>query len=309
MRELKVSIVMATYNRAHFIEESLHSIQNQTYTNWECIIVDDGGNDNTLDVVIPFLNDKRFIYKQRGKEHIKGLPGSRNYGLSIATGDTIIFFDDDDIVHPDNLKICVYAITNKDVDFCSYIKKSFEGDFSKNEFDLNNNYDVVLNNENALEDMIVGKYSLSSCVVMWRKKCFVNNIFNENLLYAEEWELYQRILSTNVKGARIGKVLYYNRKHINSNTSEFWSENPIRVNSKKEAIRLIIDNLISKNLLSEYLFNYFVGLAIGFRDRKLLKHILEKRKSNFSERLYLQFKFMLFPLWKNYSRIVKNTPF
>lgn len=309
MRELKVSIIMATYNRAHFIEESLHSIQNQTYTNWECIIVDDGGNDNTKEVIAQFLVDDRFIYVKRMSFFEKGLPGCRNYGLSISTGDNIIFFDDDDFVHPNNLEICVSVISNKDVDYCSYNKKSFEGDFNKNEIDFSNNFDVVLNDEDAFENMITGKYALASCTVMWRKECFENNIFNEKLHYAEEWELYQRILSTNVKGARIDKVLYHNRKHINSNTGEFWKANEKHVNSKKEAIRLVVDNLESKKLMSNYLFNYLIGLTIGFRDRKLLNYILEKRKSKFSERLYLQFKFMIFPLWKNYNQIVKKISF
>ena len=46
-----VSIIMATYNRAEYIAESLRSIQNQTYENFECLIIDDGGNDNTFEVI------------------------------------------------------------------------------------------------------------------------------------------------------------------------------------------------------------------------------------------------------------------
>ncbi len=307
MSELKISIIMATYNRAHFIVESLLSIQNQTHTNWECIIVDDGGTDNTKEVILPILDkDFRFKYYSRTDNYKKGLPGSRNYGLSLATGDTIIFFDDDDLVHPDNLKICTSTITNSNVDYCSYVKKSFEGDFNTDSFDFSKDYAITSNRNNTLEDMITGAYSLASCTVMWKKKCFEKNTFNENLQYAEEWELYQRILSTNVNGAHIDKVLYYNKKHLNSNTGEFWKANPVRVNSKKDAIRLIVDNLTSKNLLSKYLFNYFVGLSIHFRDKKLLNHILEKREISFSEALYLQFRFMLFPVWKIYKNIIKK---
>ena len=308
MIQLKVSIIMATYNRAHFIEESLLSIQNQTYINWECIIVDDGGNDNTQEVVTPFLKDKRFIYTQRSKEHIKGLPGCRNYGLSIATGDAIIFFDDDDIVHPNNLEVCVNELSGNKIDFCRYKREVFNGDFHYS-FDNTIDYSNFQITIDDIDKMIDHRLPFNSCAIMWKKKCFDGNWFNERLMYAEEWELYSRILSKKIQGLSISKTLFYGRKHPNSNTGEFWNKDPIRVNSKKEAIRLIVDNLESKKLMSNYLFNYLVGLTIGFRDRKLLKHILEKRKSNFSERLYLQFKFMLFPLWKNYSRIVKKTPF
>ena len=52
-----ITIIMATYNRAHFILETLHSIQNQTYENWECIIIDDGGTDNTQEVITPIKKE------------------------------------------------------------------------------------------------------------------------------------------------------------------------------------------------------------------------------------------------------------
>ena len=92
---------MATYNRAHFIVETLQSIQNQTFQDWECIIIDDGGTDNTTEVIQPIVaNDKRFQFVKRESNYQKGLPGCRNYGIDLARGDYIIFFDDDDIVHP-----------------------------------------------------------------------------------------------------------------------------------------------------------------------------------------------------------------
>ena len=115
---------MATYNRAQYIVESIKSIQDQTLEDWECIIVDDGGTDNTEEVLESLLNkDKRFKYLKRTSKYQKGLPGSRNYGLDEAKGDYIIFFDDDDIAHPQNLEICVHELSNKDISFCRYIRK------------------------------------------------------------------------------------------------------------------------------------------------------------------------------------------
>ena len=88
-----ISIIMATYNRAHFIKESLDSILNQSYENWECIIIDDGGMDNTAEVIDPILEgDSRFKFFQREKKYIKGLPGCRNMGLDLSVGDYIVFF-------------------------------------------------------------------------------------------------------------------------------------------------------------------------------------------------------------------------
>ena len=59
----KVSIILATYNRAEYILESLYSIQQQTFTDWECLIIDDGGSDNTQEILAPILKqDTRFQY-------------------------------------------------------------------------------------------------------------------------------------------------------------------------------------------------------------------------------------------------------
>ncbi|MDP5096524.1 MAG: glycosyltransferase family 2 protein, partial [Flavobacterium sp.] len=76
---------MATYNRAHFIVETLHSIQQQTFTDWECIIIDDGGTDNTKEVLTPILEqDNRFQFLKRPNTYLKVFPCCRNYGLDLA---------------------------------------------------------------------------------------------------------------------------------------------------------------------------------------------------------------------------------
>ena len=69
----KVSIIMATYNRAHFIVETLLSIQNQVFKDWECIIIDDGSTDNTYEIVKPILDiDTRFKFFNRENSYKKG---------------------------------------------------------------------------------------------------------------------------------------------------------------------------------------------------------------------------------------------
>lgn len=306
MSELKISIIMATYNRAHLIVETLQSIQNQTYKNWECLIIDDGGIDNTLEVIAPILDkDLRFKYYSRSNNYKKGLPGCRNYGLDLAAGEFIIFFDDDDIVHPQNLELCVKELSKNEIDFCRYKRKVFTDDFHYN-FDKEKNYTKFQISTADIDKMIDHRLPFNSCAVMWKKNCFNSNKFIETLMYAEEWELYSRILSNKIVGVSINKTLFYGRKHPNSNTGEFWNHNPIRVNSKKEAIRLIVDNLVAKDLLSDYLFNYMVGLAIFYRDKKLLSYIIGKRKISYAKKLYLQFKYILFPVWKVYKKTIKK---
>lgn len=297
---------MATYNRSNFILESLNSIQNQTFTNWECIIVDDGGTDNTKEVIAPIQKkDDRFSFLKRPDNYLKGLPGSRNFGLDLATGDYIIFFDDDDVVHPQNLELCVKELVNNNVSFCRYLRSVFVGVFDY-KFDFSTNYKSFNININDLDKVLKNELPFNSCAVMWKKECFAENKFIETLMYAEEWELYSRILSNGFKGISIEKHLFFGRKHPKSNTGEFYENDEIRVNSYKTALRIVSKNLVAKNLLSYDLLKYFTGLAISFRDFSLLLKLLEIASPQTQTSLLIKLKYQIFPLWKVYNKIKKR---
>lgn len=92
-----VSIIIPTYNRAHLIGETLDSVLAQTYTNWECIVVDDGSTDDTLEVIQKYIaKDSRFFFYSRPETKVKGASSSRNYGLTQSKGELIVFLDSDD---------------------------------------------------------------------------------------------------------------------------------------------------------------------------------------------------------------------
>ena len=91
-----VSIIIPTYNRAHLIHQALDSVIAQTYGLWECLVVDDGSTDTTLDIIQDYqLKDSRIKYYQR-ERFPKGAPTCRNIGLAYAQGDHVIFLDSDD---------------------------------------------------------------------------------------------------------------------------------------------------------------------------------------------------------------------
>lgn len=96
-----VSIIMASYNTASNIEESIQSIQAQTYTNWELIIVDDCSSDNTYDVLKEIKDNRIRIYRN---ERNYGAAVSRNKALRNAKGRWIAFLDSDDCWHPHKLE-------------------------------------------------------------------------------------------------------------------------------------------------------------------------------------------------------------
>ena len=94
-----VSIIIPTYNRVKIIHDTLDSIVNQTYLNWECIIVDDGSTDTTVNYIKNYCkSDKRFNVYVRPKEKRKGPSSCRNFGLEKATGEFVIFLDSDDLL-------------------------------------------------------------------------------------------------------------------------------------------------------------------------------------------------------------------
>jgi glycosyltransferase involved in cell wall biosynthesis len=304
---IEVSIIIATYNRAHLIVKTLQSIKNQMHQKWECLIIDDGGTDNTLEEISHILkNDSRFQFLKRPDNYKKGIPGCRNYGIDIAKGHYIIFFDDDDIVHPQNLELCLEAFQMTNIDFCVYQKKAFFDKPNSINFQKETIHIDKQISKKDLSAIITNKTSMASCTVMWNKGCFLNERFNESLMYAEEWECYPRIISNNKTGISLKNILYFNRKHANSNTGEFYTKVPIRVSSKKLAIMLLVSNLSNKNLLTPILLKYFSGLAFAFRDRFLLNGILIISETELKNKLYIKLKFYMFPIWKTYKNFFKK---
>jgi glycosyltransferase involved in cell wall biosynthesis len=114
MNEL-VSIIMPSYNTAKYISQSVESVLNQTYTNWELIIVDDCSIDNTDEIIKPYLEDGRIKYLKNEKN--SGAAVSRNYALREAKGKWIAFLDSDDIWEPKKLEKQISFMKNRNCGF------------------------------------------------------------------------------------------------------------------------------------------------------------------------------------------------
>jgi glycosyltransferase involved in cell wall biosynthesis len=93
VREPKVSVIIPTYNRKKLVVRAIKSVINQTYRNWELIIVDDGSTDNTKEAIKPFLENKKIKYFYQKN---KGVCAARNLGIQKAKGEYIALLDSDD---------------------------------------------------------------------------------------------------------------------------------------------------------------------------------------------------------------------
>jgi glycosyltransferase involved in cell wall biosynthesis len=116
MAEL-VSIITPTFNSAKFIAETIQSVQNQTYQNWELIIVDDGSSDQTVPIIQQIQKTERRIQLVSQPTNV-GPAITRNIGIELAQGKYLTFLDADDLWFPDFIQNSITTIQQTKVPFC-----------------------------------------------------------------------------------------------------------------------------------------------------------------------------------------------
>ncbi|TGD58660.1 glycosyltransferase family 2 protein [Flavobacterium humi] len=121
-----VSIITPTFNSAKYIAETIQSVQKQTYSNWEMIIVDDGSKDTTVGIIQNFMEDDHRIHLIQLHKN-SGPAKARNEGIEKAQGDYMTFLDADDIWFPDFIASSIQAIRQTGIHFVfSSYKRSNE---------------------------------------------------------------------------------------------------------------------------------------------------------------------------------------
>lgn len=213
MNKHLISIIIPTYNRAHYLEDTLESIINQTYQNWECIIIDDGSTDNTEDFILGYLNrDSRFSYTMRPSSLSKGANSCRNYGFELAKGDFVKWFDSDDIMTPQHLEILMEALLSNKVDFVVGDTENFEdktGRKSGKPYQFNR------------EKLRITAEAFAKQQIGWitddflgRKVCLNKIKFNTGILTdGDEYNFFTRFLIGNENGIFVNRILTHRRIH------------------------------------------------------------------------------------------------
>ena len=110
----KVSVIIPIYNDEKYLEQCLDSVIKQTYKNLEIILVDDGSTDRTPEICEQYREKDsriRVLHKKNG-----GVGSSRNAGLAMATGDYVLFVDDDDFIYPEETET-LYKLLKKNDDY------------------------------------------------------------------------------------------------------------------------------------------------------------------------------------------------
>lgn len=189
-----VSILIPTYNRAHLIEKTLDSVHAQTYQNWECIVVDDGSTDTTEELLLSYTaKDDRFQYHKRPDTYLPGGNGARNYGFDVSSGAYINWFDSDDLMMPNKLKIQISMLhqTTYDYAICQSLM-----------YDMDNGRELGLranrvSSDNIFQDYIKFKIFWLTQAPLW-KRSFLEKYdlkFDENLKQSQDYDFHIRVLA------------------------------------------------------------------------------------------------------------------
>ncbi|GAK77412.1 glycosyltransferase family 2 protein [Nonlabens sp. Asnod3-H03] len=216
MRPL-ISIIIPTFNRDHLIIDTIISIMNQSYNNWECIVVDDGSSDFTEKEVNELIAiDRRIFYYKRPQNREKGANACRNFGYEMSKGDYINFFDSDDLMHADKLDLQMTMLEKDQADFnvCQTLV------FSGEEHTVGELRFPFLKSDDPLNDFLAHKIKWLTQAPLIKKQSLnkFNLKFNEKLQQSQEFEFIGRMLYHQLSYSIIEKPLVYLRKHDDSIT-------------------------------------------------------------------------------------------
>lgn len=202
-----ISIIVPCYNQAQYLSEALESVVAQTIENWECVIVNDGSTDNTLDIANRWARrDDRFIVidKENG-----GPSDARNVGIKASNGKYILPLDGDDKIAPTySQKAVDYLEEHDDTRLVYCLAEFFDG-------------------KNGLFELPDYEYKK----MLWQNMIFCSAVFrrsdydktdgyNTNMKYGlEDWDFWLSLLSEKDKVYRISEIEFYYRKHSVSRTT------------------------------------------------------------------------------------------
>jgi glycosyltransferase involved in cell wall biosynthesis len=197
------SIVMATYNRAGLLPRAVNSVLNQTYRNFELIIVDDGSTDNTEETCRSF-GDRRIVYFKQ--ETNKGIMAARNRQLELARGEYLALLDDDDELVPEALEVAAGKLSELS---SAGIKIVWFDRFTL-EHNQRSGYGVTVEGPVRYEDLLCERVKGDFWQVMRRDIIGSGDRFDERL-WCGEILLWLRLHRTS-KAYYIPKVLYINHR-------------------------------------------------------------------------------------------------
>jgi glycosyltransferase involved in cell wall biosynthesis len=213
-----VFIIVPCYNQAQFLDEALQSILEQTYTQWECIIVNDGSLDGTEQVADKWLEkDSRFKYlhKENG-----GLSSARNAGLDLAKGDYIQFLDADDCIAATKLELSLHHLNLARSNDVRVVVSNFRM-FVDNTGNTSDPY-CILNSQLFNFESVLYEWEESFTIPihcgLFDFSLFKSFRFPEDLKAKEDWVMWVTLFHKDCRKIFINEPLAYYRRNPDSMT-------------------------------------------------------------------------------------------
>ena len=203
--DIKVSVIIPIYNRAYCLARCLDSVLFQTFTDWECILIDDGSTDGSLSVCRHYAEtDSRFrVYSQSNS----GASVARNRGLELARGQYIAFIDSDDWVSGNMYEKMLYKIKEQKADICECQFQKTSGDI-KNDIQQQTDNVNVLNKKEALKAVIEEKINPVVWNKIYKREIVEGLFFEKGRCNEDEFFTYKAIDKAD-KIIQIQDVCYY----------------------------------------------------------------------------------------------------
>ena len=272
MRNPQVSILMPVHNTAPYLREAMDSMLSQTFTDFELIVLDDCSPDNAEEILDTY--DDARIVRYKGEKNV-GLSNVLNVGVEMARGKYIARMDSDDISLPNRLKVQVdFLEKHPDIDLVSVAMQLFGAE------------EEVWVRERNPEKVKVNALFYSPVLhasSVWRKGSFERNglRFRQEMVPAEDYDLWTRALVKGLKLVNLPDVLYRYRMHPTQATTQ--------KDKTSEKVRIVRRNYLKATLpsISEKGIEAFpkkvwpvfaANLRSGFFDKKILAKRLYKYK-------------------------------
>jgi len=266
-----ISIIIPTYNSATFLKQTIDSVINQTYRNWELLIVDDGSTDDILEIVNPAINKDSRIQYFESAENFGGPAKPRNIGIQHSKGEFIAFLDSDDIWVPNKLELQMECFSkNSDILLVGTNCQTFPNGISNELFLFKNkiiSFNYLLNNRKGI---------ITSSVLMKRKVIDLIGYFDEDkrLIAVEDTDFWLRLLKFQDYSVLIMKEsLVKYRLHGNNISSSFNVKNNLTYYDKLLVIYHKYENEASnliQNIQSNLTqLNYELPIKEAFYQRKI----------------------------------------
>lgn len=251
-----VSIIIPVFNREELIAETINSVLDQTYTNWECIVVDDGSTDQSQEVLEKYCeNDSRMKYYQRPDFKIKGASSCRNYGFEKSKGEFIQFLDSDDLLSKNKLEGQLRLYKPGDLSLITCKWGGFE-DSSNLTKRFKYKYHSYRNFKNGIKLLNTfgnyNEYFPLHVYLIPRKLIEKSGLWNENLTNNDDAEFFTRVI------LNASKIVF------SSETSVYYrytSEEKLSILNSKEKI---ISAIQSWKLIDSHIKEKYPGNSIKY---------------------------------------------